>query len=138
MTANLLRKKLHILALFLIVAMLIPLFALTAFASDKYQYDFHFDGNGGTKYCYGTKTDTGYAGAASVKEGSDFNGGSAKFQLQRSNGSQLGDWTSSYSTPGHYYLYYWSDVDLSEPPISVRMACEATKSVQYLWGNFQP
>lgn len=137
MKMNRLHNGQRVLAAIMLVAVLIPVFALTAYASSKYAYDFTFNYNGGTKYCYGTKTDTAYSAAASITS-ANFNGGSVQFQLQRSGGSDLSYWAGSYYGTGNYPLYYYSNVDLSQPPISVRLAGNATTAVEYIAGNFQP
>lgn len=134
-------KKLHngkrVLVAIMLVAMLIPMLALSVYASSKYPYNFTFNFNGGTKYCYGTKTDTGYSAGASINS-SNFGGGNVRFQLQRSGGSDLSYWAGPYGSNGNYTLYYYSNVDLSQPPISVRLAGTATSAVGYISGNFQP
>lgn len=130
-------KSQQVLAAILLVVMLIPMLAMTAYASEKYAYTFNFDFSGDTMYRYGTKTDKGYSAAASITS-SNFGGGSVDFQLQRSNGSDLSYWAGSYSSNGNYTLYYYGNVDLSNPPISVRLAADATTAVDYIGGNFQP
>lgn len=137
MTMKKLRNGRRVLVAIMLVAILIPMLAMSAYASSKYSYNFAFNFNGGTKYCYGSKTDTGYSAGASIL-GSNFNGGSVRFQLQRSGGSDLSYWTGWYSGNGNHTLYYYSNVDLSNPPIFVRLAGNATSAVEYINGNFQP
>lgn len=126
----------RVLTAILLVAVLIPILAMVAYASDKYSYDYTFSTSGGTKYCYGTKTDTGYSGAVSVKDGSTFSGGELYFQLQRKNGSDLSYESGPFSQVDNYYLYYYSNVDLSES-IDVRLRFRATGAMD-IAGNFQP
>lgn len=131
-----LKNMKRVLIVIMLVAMLIPVLAVTAYASDRYRYSFSYNGNGGVMYRSGTKTDTSYAAAASILE-SNMNGGSVKFRLERSNGSDLSYWTGSYYGNGNCPLYYYSNVALTNP-MAVRLAGSATASVRYISGNFQP
>lgn len=137
MSMKKLRNGQRALVAIMLITMLIPMLAMSAYASSKYPYTFNFNFNGGTKYCYGTKTDTGYSAGASITD-SNFGGGNVSFQLQRSGGSDLSYWAGPYNLETNYTLYYYANVDLSEPPIYVRLAASATSSVGYISGNFQP
>lgn len=131
-----LKNMKRVLIAILLVAMLIPVLAVTAYASDRYPYTFLYNGNGGVMYRNGTKTDTSYAAAASILE-SNMNGGSVEFRLERSNGSDLSYWTPRYYGNGNYDLFYYANVTLTDS-MPVRLAGRATTSVRYIEGNFQP
>lgn len=120
----------------LLVAILIPVLAVAAYASDKYSYNYAFSTSGGTKYRYGTKTDSSHSGAVSVKDGSTFSGGKLYFQLQRKSGSDLSYESGPFNQIDNYFLYYYSDLDLSES-IDVRLMFRATGAMS-INGNFQP
>lgn len=136
MKMNRVRKNQRLLAALLLVVMLIPMLAMMAYASAKYPYTVSFGYSGDTKYVYGTKTDTAYYAAASIKSGT-FNGGSVTFQLERSNGSELSYPTGPFYGLGNYDLFYYADAVLI-PPVSVRVAATSNGSVSYISGNFQP
>lgn len=125
------------LALLMLMALLVSMFALTAYASAKEPYDFDFNFQGGPRYSKSVyKDDGGYSAGASILR-SNFGGGSVQFQLQRTNGSDLSYWTSPIREPGNNTLYYYSNVDLSYK-FYVRLAGQATSSVGSIGGNFQP
>lgn len=142
MKMNRMRNVQRLLVVLMLVVMLIPMLALSVYASEKKEYKFVYDYNGNVDPQPASKTDKGdTAGASILKEA--FNDGSVNFQLQRqSNGSDLSYWSGPYTVTGNKTLYYYKNVDLSEVsefnPLGVQLASTATSEVDWISGNFQP
>lgn len=131
----------RLLAVFMLVVMLIPMLALSAYASEKVEYNFFYNYSGYDEPKQAWKNDKGYSAAASILD-EEFNGGSVNFQLQRWSGSDLSYWSGPYTVKGNKTLYYYSNVDLSDvsetSQMAVQLASTATSAVAWISGNFQP
>lgn len=141
MKMNRIRNVQKLLVVLMLVVMLIPMLALSAYASVKVGYRFNFNYSGYAEPQKAWKNDKGYSAGASILDGY-FNGGSVNFQLQRYSGSDLSYWSGPYTVTGSKILYYYSNVDLSNvsqsSQMAVQLASSATSAVSWISGNFQP
>lgn len=141
MKMNGIRNVQRLLAVLMLVAMLIPMLALSAYASEKVEYRFNYNYTGCAEPKKAWKNDQGYSAGASILNGR-FYGGSVYFQLQRWSGSDLSYRSGPYTVEGNKTLYYYSNIDLSnvspESQMQVQLATDATSAVEWISGNFQP
>ncbi len=131
----------RLLAVVMLVVMLIPILALSAYASDIVGYYFSYDYAGETEPRRAWKDEKGQSAGANIVN-AQFNGGSVYFQLQRWNGSELSYESGPYTETGNKPLYYYADVDLSkvskDNQMQVQLASTATSAVDWISGRFQP
>lgn len=141
MKMNRMHNVQRLLAVVMLVVMLIPILALSAYASDKVEYYFSYDYVGNSLPRKAWKNEQGQSAGANIVDG-QFNGGSVYFQLQRWNGSDLSYNSGPYTATGNKTLYYYANVDLSgvseANQMQVQLASTATSAVDWISGRFQP
>lgn len=135
--------KRRILSLLTLVAILIPMFALTVYASsDKVDFGFTFNGAATAYRKSGVKTDIGedsdgYAGVT-ITTGV-YTTGCVKIWMEDVNGIDITDIRSGINTTGTFYLIYYSDAFSGKSnPQTVQFCCASTVNVQAVAGRFQP
>ncbi len=140
---KLISKSRSILAMCILVALLIPMLALTAYASEKEPYYYYFKDGFTPKAVSGTKDDVGdpdgsgkFAGVSIL--GGQFNDARVRYWLLGPDGSQVAPYTGwKGSAPQNMEIRYFDGANLYNG-CSVTLMCEAEYGVEYVWGNFQP
>lgn len=136
------QKKHRLTSIISLVLILIPILALTAYASSpKKEYSFSFNGASGSQSIRAQKTDVGEStdGAAGISIlGANFGSGSVRFWVNGPSGYTITNKSGYYnSLQSNISLIYYEDAGLYDN-CYVTMYCQATAGVQGVGGNFQP
>ncbi len=133
------QKTHQMLAILLLVALLIPMLAISSYASQKVSYDFYFNQNRTTKT--GVKDDVGTSsgGAAGVSiTRYDFALGNVRFYLRGPDDSVVCNTTGRITTPQNsLLLYYYSNAYLYNGCNVTLVGIREGNTVS-VGGNFQP
>lgn len=133
-------KKLYkiqgVLAAIMFVIVLVPVLTPFGYASELEHCPYYFAFKGGASSCCETKRDTASTAAVSIN-GANFNGGSVRFRLLDYNGSDLSYSSVPYSSLDTYTLYYYSNVNQSQLPMTVGLIGIPVGPVEYIYGNFK-
>ena len=136
------RVKTRLLSLLTLLAILIPMLAMTVYAksSEQVSFGFLYNGTAGTKWRSGTKTDIGestqYAAGVTVNNG-DFGAGSVRFWIADSDYVTVTN-TRTTSSTGTLSLTYYASLLAQMPSAAVYLGGAATATVQAAAGYFQP
>lgn len=129
------QKNRRLLVLLLVAVMLIPMLAVTAYASPKYAYNFNF--NAGSNSVTGTKTDYAYSAGASVL-GGNFNGGYVRFQLYNPTGGAMSyESNSVWGITSSCPVYYFSSLSFNGNT-RVKLVGNGYAGIANINGNFVP
>lgn len=132
--------KKRLISLLTLALVLVPMFALTAFAASSFQYPFNFvfNGTSGTRRAQGTKTDMTQTTASISVNTAQLGAGSCTIYMADENYVRITGIKAVGGT-GSYTLSYTKD---KLPPVGsyldVNFTCNAQETVQALAGYFRP
>lgn len=132
------RRSYRIVAMIMLIALLIPMFAVNAYASEKVSYRFDFVNNytkSGVKNDVGTSSGA-YAGV-SITE-ADFALGNVRFYLLDAEGNKACETSGRYTTPQNNISLKYNSGAALYTNCTVTLVGIREGNTNYVRGNFQP